>query len=134
MKEQNPKSRANLIPVTKRTKSEARRMSSKGGKASGKARAAMKTLKEGLQENLTNEDIKIISERIITMAKHGNLKAYQLLRDGLGEKPTDKVEVSGTLDIGDAFAAAVRRRDERRAKEREEQERLSCQEEQTPTA
>ena len=28
------------------------------------------------------------------MAKHGNLRAYELVRDGLGEKPTEKHEVT----------------------------------------
>lgn len=45
----NPKSEKNLIPVTKRTKKEAREISKKGGKASGEVRRKKKTFKEAVK-------------------------------------------------------------------------------------
>ena len=45
----NPKSEQNLIPVTKRTKKEAREISKKGGKASGEVRRKKKTFKEAVK-------------------------------------------------------------------------------------
>jgi hypothetical protein len=32
-----------------------------------------------------------MNDRIITMAEHGNLRAYELVRDGLGENPKNGV-------------------------------------------
>ena len=113
------KGHENLIPFAKRTEAEQRKIRQKGGIASGKARRLKKTLTESLKEICTPEAINEINNRLLLMAKRGNLKAYELIRDGLGEKPTDKLEVSGTLDIADAFAAAKKRREERLAKEKQ---------------
>lgn len=51
-------------------------------------------LSADLKEQLDEETIKKINEKIIAMAKRGNLKAYELIRDGIGEKPNDKVDLS----------------------------------------
>ena len=32
------------------------------------------------------------------MAEHGNLRAYELIRDGLGEKPQNRVQLSSQQD------------------------------------
>lgn len=93
----NPNSRANLIPQSKRTKKEQREIAKKGGKASGEARAFYKSLNEDLKERCTPERLAKINEKVLAMAERGNLKAYELVRDGLGEKPNDKVELSGTV-------------------------------------
>ena len=88
----NPNSRKNLIiPSTE----EARKNGRKGGKKSAEVRGAFKSLNEDLREQLTPELIAKINERIIAMAKSGNLKAYELIRNGIGEDPTKKVEISG---------------------------------------
>lgn len=63
-------------------------------KASGEARAIYKSLNEDLRERCTPERLKKMNDRIISMAEHGNLRAYELIRDGLGEKPREKIEVS----------------------------------------
>ena len=68
----------------------------KAGKASGEVRGAFKSLNEDLREQLTPEIINEINQRIISLAKKGNLKAYELIRNGIGEDPTKKVELSGT--------------------------------------
>ena len=72
-----------------------RELNRKGGKKSGQTRAAFKSLNEDLREQLTPELIEQINQRIISMAKSGNLKAYELIRNGIGEDPTKKVEISG---------------------------------------
>ena len=41
------------------------------------------------------------------MAKHGNLHAYELIRDGLGEKPNDKTSVNMTVSEGNQVIAYV---------------------------
>lgn len=89
----NPNSKKNLIKNSDRTPKQRRAQASKAGKASGEVRAAFKSLNEDLRERCTPEKIREINERIINMAVHGNLKAYELIRDGLGEKPKERVEV-----------------------------------------
>ena len=63
----------------------------KGGKASGEARALKKTLSESLKELCTPDILNELNQRLIQMAKHGNLRAYEIIRDGLGENPRDKI-------------------------------------------
>lgn len=85
----------NLIPFNKMTEKEQREIASKGGKASGEARAKRKTLKEELllllseghlQENIT---LALVKEALEGSNK---MKAYEVIRDTIGEKPVDKVE------------------------------------------
>lgn len=88
----------NLKPV--KTKKEARERGRKGGIASGKARAARKTLKEELLLLLQNGDTQEkISLAMIKEALEGNTKAFEVIRDTIGEKPTDKIEAELTSDI-----------------------------------
>ena len=92
----------NLIPNSKRTPSELREMTRKAGIASGEARRARKTLKETLlmmlEEGNTQNDITLA---LLQKALNGDTKAYEVIRDTVGEKPTDKIEQSGDskLDV-----------------------------------
>lgn len=92
----------NLIPNSQRTPSELREMTRKAGIASGKARRARKTLKETLllmlEEGNTQNDITLA---LLQKALNGDTKAYEVIRDTVGEKPTDKIEQSGEskLDV-----------------------------------
>lgn len=74
----------------------------KGGKRSGEVRRARKTLREELLA-LLSQDIKTedggkvntqvaMSTSIIKEALDGNTKAFEIIRDTIGEKPVDKVE------------------------------------------
>ena len=74
----------------------------KGGKRSGEVRRARKTLREELLA-LLSKDIKdesgnsinaqvAMSTSLIKEALKGNTKAFELVRDTIGEKPVDKVE------------------------------------------
>ncbi len=105
----NPKSRQNLIKKGDRTPNERRMSARKAGKASGESRRLKKTLTESLKELCTPEAINEINQKILLMAKRGNLKAYELIRDGLGEKPTDKLEVTGNISIAETLKAARNR-------------------------
>ena len=91
----NPNSRKNLIANTERTPEQIRERNRKAGIESGKVRGAFKSLNEDLREQLTPELINQINQRIISLAKSGNLKAYELIRNGIGEDPTKKVELTG---------------------------------------
>ena len=83
---------------------EARENGRKGGLKSAEVRAARKTLREELLALLT-QDITdkngrqmktqtAISASMIKQALSGSTKAYEIIRDTIGEKPIDKVMIS----------------------------------------
>lgn len=83
---------------------EARELGRKGGQRSGEIRAARKTLREELLTLLT-QDITdkngrqmktqtAISASMIKQALSGSTKAYEIIRDTIGEKPVDKVMIA----------------------------------------
>ena len=80
-----------MISNSDRTPEERKKQAEKAGKASGKARALKKTLRESLKELCTPDILNELNQRLIQMAKHGNLRAYEIIRDGLGENPRDKI-------------------------------------------
>ena len=90
----------NLIPMNKRTPRERKEIARKGAIASNKAQAARKTLKEELLALLEDgETQKKISVALIQQAKKGNTKAYEIIRDSIGEKPIDRVQAEVNSDI-----------------------------------
>lgn len=78
---------------------------SKGGKASAEARRARKTLKEELLLLLSEGDTqKSVTIALLKKAMDGDVKAFEVLRDSIGEKPVEKVEnknVDIVIDLGD---------------------------------
>lgn len=91
---EHPNSKANLKKGVKFSEENARKMQER----SVEARTVYKSLNQDLREQCTPERLAKINERILQMAEHGNLKAYELVRDGLGEKPTEKHEVTVSDD------------------------------------
>lgn len=96
----------NLIPNSQRSPNELREMTSKGGKASGRARARKKTMRETLQALLQlpcEIDGEIGNGYLSTCvalfkeAQGGNVKAFEVIRDTIGEKPINGV----SLESGD---------------------------------
>lgn len=88
----------NLKPA--RSKSEARERGRKGGKKSGESRRQRKTLREELLAILESGNTQErLSLALINEALYGNhsgsvTKAFETIRDTIGEKPVDKVMVS----------------------------------------
>lgn len=103
----------NLIPRTTLSKEEAKRMGSKGGKASAKKRRQNKTFKEIINKFLngevSNDEIKqqmisfgFADEEVSNKscmvfalwkeAIKGNTKAFELIRDTSGEQIVQKIE------------------------------------------
>ena len=78
---------------------EARKNGSKGGKASAKARKERKEFKEALKLALTvvMDNKKTVQEigieALMDRFMKGDPKVFELIRDTIGEKPTDKQEV-----------------------------------------
>ncbi len=86
----------NLRPV--RTKEEARERGRRGGKASGIARAKRKTLKEELLLLLSEGDTqKSVTVALLQKAISGDVKAFEVIRDTIGEKPVEEVNQKQTV-------------------------------------
>ena len=84
--------------MNKRTKSEQRAIATAGGKASGESRRKRKTLKEELLLMLEDEEVqKSVTTALINQAKKGNVKAFGMLRDTIGEAPVEKVQSTQTI-------------------------------------
>lgn len=103
---------SNLIPQSKRTKEEQRAVASAGGKASAEARRKRKTLREELLALLSDGDIQErLSLALIDEAMNGNkagsvTKAFEVIRDTVGEKPTEKIMVA---DVDPSVISEVER-------------------------
>ena len=94
----NPK---NLKPNSERTPKERKKLAQKAGKQSGVKRRERKALKELLEIALalpndeTGEENQIaITSALINQAIKGNVLAYTIIRDTLGEKPVEKQELN----------------------------------------
>lgn len=107
----------NLIDAAHRTKEELRAMTRNGGIKSGEARRRKKTMREALEmlmfktelpealkERLRAEGITLdedmnhqmmVTRSLIAKAEAGDVQAYQAICAMIGEKPADKMEVSG---------------------------------------
>lgn len=88
----NPNSRANLIVNSERTPKERKVQASKAGKTSGESRRLKKSFKEAAKAQCTPEVLDKITGRIIQMAMAGNLNAFKILRELLGEDPKDEIQ------------------------------------------
>lgn len=109
----------NLKPFNSLTEKEQRKIASKGGKASAKKRQQNKTFKEiinkFLDEQVSDERLKqqmiefgfadkeVSNKSCVVFALwkeaiKGNTKAFELLRDTVGEKPQDEINISGEVN------------------------------------
>ena len=90
----------NLIPLNKRTQRERKEIARKGAEATNRIRAERKSLREELLLLLEQDKMQEkISLALLDQAKKGNTKAYEIIRDTIGEKPKDKVEINQDLTI-----------------------------------
>lgn len=84
----------NLTPFNKMDEKKKKEIQEKGRKANKKAIEKRKALKEELLLLLSEgETQKAMSLAIISKALTGDTKAFEVIRDTIGEKPTDKQEV-----------------------------------------
>lgn len=94
--QKQPKQKANsgvknLRPQNTRTKAEQRAISAMGGRASGEARRRRKTLREELLLLLDDGNTReAVSAALIRSAKKGSVKAFEVLRDTIGERPVER--------------------------------------------
>lgn len=94
----------NLKPQNTRTKSEQRRIAAIGGKKSGEARREKRRLREILEMLLERPEgdcttAEAISVALINKALSGDVKAYETVRDTIGEKPVEKRDIDLQAEI-----------------------------------
>ena len=108
----------NLINPKDRTSEELREMTRKGGLKSGEARRRKKTMSEALEmlmyktelnehtkqmleaEGISQEDFNhqmVITRSLIAKAEAGDVQAYNAICAMIGEKPAEKMEMSGGM-------------------------------------
>lgn len=83
------------------TSEEARKNGKKGGIRSGEVRRERKLLKELLEEVLdmptkTGNFAIDITNALVKKAKKGNVKAYEVIRDTLGQKPVENINIENS--------------------------------------
>lgn len=90
----------NLVSLAERTTEEKREIARKGGIASGIARQEKKTLKAELEALLEVVDEKgdsvqkKMSFALIKKAVKGDTRAFELIRDTIGQKPKENMNVN----------------------------------------
>lgn len=93
----------NLIPLASRSPEEQRAIRSKGGKASQAKQRRRRTLREELLALLSDPEVQgKMCLALIKESTEGNkagsvARAWELVRDTIGERPRDQLEV-GNLD------------------------------------
>ena len=105
------------------TKETARANGAKGGRKSGQAKRERKMLKECL-EALLESDVKIkdkdekvsgaeaVSLAVFKQALNGNIKAFETLRDTVGQKPVEKIMLTEvTQEVIDEVEAIMNEQD-----------------------
>lgn len=84
----------NLINLRDRSQRERKEIAKMGAEATNKLKAERKSLREELllllQEDKMQEKISLA---LLEQAKRGNTKAYEIIRDTIGEKPKENISV-----------------------------------------
>lgn len=94
----------NLKPLNQRCKEDAKKIRSKGGKARAAKIKEKKTMREMLnyllEKEITNRSgekattQEAITVSLINQALKGNVKAWEVIRDTIGEKPKQDINLS----------------------------------------
>ena len=104
----------NLRPATpfnELSAEEHKRIASKGGKASGKARRKNKLFKEAIEEQL-GDSLDNIIKSMIENAEKGSKHHAEFLRDTIGQKPVDNVNQNTTNYDYEEYLKKVSSKDE----------------------
>lgn len=111
----------NLVSLSERTTEEQRRIASLGGVASGQARRERRQIRDALEAALdgtyTVDGIEASGLvhaciALVRKAMQGDPKAFQVIRDSIGEKPAERVEVAEISEETRARVAAALECDE----------------------
>ena len=85
----------NLIPMTERTPEERREIARKGAEATNKLRREKKTLKALLEimDEKGDSVQKKMSFALIKKAIKGDVRAFETIRDTIGQKPKENLNI-----------------------------------------
>ena len=95
---------ANLIKPGDLTPSQRRENAIKAAKKSVESRQFKKTFKEAFL-NLNDKEgiVEDLCRTALHQAKKGNIRALEFIRDTMGQKPTEKLETIGNIQIQKVF-------------------------------
>lgn len=100
----------NLKPAL--TSEEARERGRRGGIKSGEKRRQRKTFRECILTMLEDGDVqKNIIAALFGKAFAGDVRAFESIRDTIGEKPTDKTELVGDITLMPAVKISGKEKD-----------------------
>lgn len=107
----------NLVSLGDRTAEERREIGRMGGIKSGETKRRRKTLREDLLavlgtevKNKKGENVtlqKSMIDSLIVRAINGNVKAFEVIRDTIGEKPVERQEITGFINQSEASVEEV---------------------------
>lgn len=98
----------NLVPLNKRSKKAQREIQEKGRRANKAKCEARKTLKAELLALLSQgKTQEKMSLALIDKALKGDTKAFEVIRDSIGEKQTDKIEQNGNTTVTVSFTGDI---------------------------
>lgn len=90
----------NLISLADRTEAERRAIATKGNEASLKSRRERKQLQKELLAILEDGDVRArVCTALVDKALSGDVRAFQILRDTVGERPLESVSLSASADL-----------------------------------
>lgn len=92
----------NVIPASMRTHEENVANGRKGGLKAAENRKERLLFKEEIEKQL-GASLENIIKAMIVEAKTGNVQATTFLRDTIGEKPTDKVDMNANVSYEEAI-------------------------------
>jgi hypothetical protein len=94
----------NLINLRDRTPEERKEIARKGAEATNKLLKERKTLKEELLLLLSQGNTQEkISLSLIAQAMEGNTKAFEIIRDTVGEKPKENIDLAVKKKLEDVL-------------------------------
>ncbi len=106
----------NLIPLNTLPKSHQREIQQKGTRAAAKSRAEKKALKDALLILLNSEHdtadgkadgFAALGAALFKQALNGNVRAYEVIRDTIGEKPVETIAIDNTAEMREAYERAA---------------------------
>lgn len=80
------------------TPEERKANASKAGKASGQVRRENKLIKDRILERMGESDWDVMIDNLIARAQE-DTKSFETLRDTIGQKPKDQLEVDSVMEI-----------------------------------
>lgn len=89
---ENPNSRKNLKQFNTLSMKERKELSRAGGRASGESKRFYKSFREINEETTTEAEKRKMLEKLKKKAIAGDLRAFEIYRDTIGEKPSNEIQ------------------------------------------